>query len=68
MFNRRLLLIPVWLVAQYLWNVIGQHSLTRGFEVMTSLDSIWVSFIVTAAIVYYASKATAQNATTPPKK
>jgi hypothetical protein len=67
MFNRRLFLVPVWLGAQYLYNAISQHSFTRGFEVMTSLDSLWVSFIVTIAIFYYASKATEKKSATQKK-
>ncbi len=57
MFNRRLFLIPVWLVAQYAWNAYSQGSFVHGFEAMTSLDSLWVSFVVIVAVVYYAMKA-----------
>jgi hypothetical protein len=54
--NHRLWLIPVWLIARYIWNAIDQGSLVRGFEKMTSLESLWVTFIVIIAILYYASK------------
>lgn len=57
MFNRRLFLIPIWLVAQYIWNLYQQGSFAQAFAAMTSLDSLWVSFIVTIAIIYYATKA-----------
>jgi len=54
MFNRRLFLIPAWLVAQFAWNLFSGSSLRSAFEEMTSLNSIWASLVVIVAIVLYA--------------
>ncbi len=53
-FRRRLLLIPVWLVAQYVWNLFSGMSASQALAMMTSIESLWISVVVITVIVLYA--------------
>ena len=53
-FKRRLLLIPAWFVAQYLWNMFSGMSFGQSLDMMTSINSLWISAVVITAIVLYA--------------
>ena len=52
--KRRLLLIPFWFLAQYLWNVSSGVSFGEALDMMTSINSLWISAVVITAIVLYA--------------
>jgi hypothetical protein len=52
--KRRLLLIPAWLVAQFVWNMFSGASATDALSNMTSISSLWISAVVIIAIVLYA--------------
>ena len=52
--NRRFLLIPVWLVAQYLWNLFSGMSAGQALDMMTSINSLWISAVVITVVVLYA--------------
>jgi hypothetical protein len=52
--KRRLLLIPVWFLAQYLWNMFSGMSFGEALDMMTSINSLWISAVVITAIVLYA--------------
>ena len=63
MIAKRLWLIPVWFVAQFLYEIPGAWSedhasfanvLIRAFEAQTSLNALWVSFVVVVAVALYA--------------
>jgi hypothetical protein len=53
-FKRRLLLIPIWLLAQYLWNLFSGMSIGTALDMMTSLNELWVSAAAVTVIVLYA--------------
>jgi len=53
-FKRRLILIPVWFLAQYLWNVFSGMSFGEALGTMTSINSLWISAVVITVIVLYA--------------
>jgi hypothetical protein len=53
-FRRRLLLIPIWLSAQYVWNLVHGASLVSALEAMTSISSLWVSAVVVTVTILYA--------------
>jgi len=53
--RRRLLLIPAWLVFQYVKNLFSGMSGVRAFEAMTSIGSLYVSVIVVVVVVLYAN-------------
>ncbi|MGB0063073.1 MAG: hypothetical protein WBP85_01395 [Terracidiphilus sp.] len=55
MIKRRLLLIPAWLVAQYVYNLFSGMSAGLALAAMTSIAELWYSAIVIAVIVLYAN-------------
>ncbi len=52
--NHRLWLIPIWFVAQYIWNFLSGMSAGQALDMMTSLNSLWISAVVITVIVLYA--------------
>jgi hypothetical protein len=52
--TRRLLLIPVWFLAQYVYNLFSGLSMGRSLAMMTSIESLWYSAVVVTVIVLYA--------------
>jgi len=53
--NRRLLLIPAWFLAQYIWNLFSGMSAVQALSMMTTINSLWISAVVITAIVLYAN-------------
>ena len=53
--RRRLLLIPAWLIFQYVKNLFSGMSGGGAFEAMTSLESLFFSLVVVAVVVLYAN-------------
>lgn len=56
MRKRRLLLIPAWLLAQFFQSFHQQGSSVGAFEKMTSLNDLWLSFVVIVVVVLYANR------------
>ncbi|MFZ0395435.1 MAG: hypothetical protein WBX09_13840 [Terracidiphilus sp.] len=54
MFNRRLFLIPVWFLAQWVHNLFLGMSLGQALDMMTSIESLWISAVVVTVIILYA--------------
>jgi hypothetical protein len=54
MHKRRLWLIPAWLVAKYLWNMVSGMSAGQALDAMTSINNLWISAVVITVIVLYA--------------
>jgi hypothetical protein len=53
-FKRRLLLIPAWLVAQFIWNLFSGASAFDALLDTTSIESLFTSAVVITGIVLYA--------------
>jgi len=53
--RRRLLLIPAWLIFQYVKNLFSGTSAVGAFEAMTSLESLFFSLVVVVVVVLYAN-------------
>jgi hypothetical protein len=53
--TRRLLLIPVWLLAQYVHNLLSGMSMGQALAMMTSLESLLFSLVVVVVVVLYAN-------------
>jgi hypothetical protein len=56
MVKTRLWLIPLWLVAQGIWIRVEVGSWLDTLTLMTSAEHLWITFVVIAVIVLYASK------------
>jgi len=54
--NRRLLLIPAWFVAQYVWDLFPSWDFVGALEAMTSPISLMTSLLVIVVIVLWANK------------
>lgn len=52
--RRRLLLIPAWFLAQYIWNLFSGMSFSQALGMMTSIQDLWYSAVVVTIIVIYA--------------
>lgn len=52
--NRRLLLIPIWFLAQYIHNLFSGIPFGQALAMMTSIESLWYSVVVVTVIVLYA--------------
>jgi H+/Cl- antiporter ClcA len=66
--NRRLLLIPVWFLAQYIYNLFSGMSLGQALGMMTSIESLWLSFVVVVVVILYANGYGVAFGTSPAKK
>lgn len=52
--KHRLLLIPAWLLAQFVWNLFSGLPAGQALDTMTSIESLWASAVVITVIVLYA--------------
>lgn len=52
--NHRLWLIPIWFVAEYIWNLLSGMSAGQALDMMTTLNSLWISAVVITVVVLYA--------------